>query len=155
MPLYGDPASGILDPDDDVTRSLRERPRPPGPRRRVRQGRRRRSAGRSPDLVSAIEDIDAAAYGITWGRVRDVALTLDEHSLELAKRPYDLRHAGISFWLASGVDPAECARRAGQSMQVLFRYYAKFLADARNHVNRLIEESMQRWETLTGDAEGA
>ncbi|WP_442817643.1 hypothetical protein [Streptomyces sp. NBC_01591] len=105
--------------------------------------------------MSAIEDIDAAAYGITWGRVRDVALTLDEHSLELAKRPYDLRHAGISFWLASGVDPAECARRAGQSMQVLFRYYAKFLADARNHVNRLIEESMQRWETLTGDAEGA
>jgi hypothetical protein len=33
-----------------------------------------------------------------------------------------------SFWLASGVDPAECARRAGQSIQVLFRYYAKFLA---------------------------
>jgi hypothetical protein len=46
-----------------------------------------------------------------------------------------LRHAGISFWLASGVDPAECARRAGQSIQVLFRYCAKFLADARNHAN--------------------
>ncbi|MEU6018063.1 integrase [Streptomyces sp. NPDC047515] len=56
--------------------------------------------------------------------------------------------------MASGVDPAECARRAGQSIQVLFRYYAKFLAEARNHANRLIEESMQRWETPTGDAEG-
>ncbi|MFJ4893290.1 hypothetical protein ACIP5U_25425 [Streptomyces sp. NPDC088788] len=71
------------------------------------------------------------------------------------KRPYDLRHAGISFWLASGVDPAECARRAGQSIQVLFRYYAKFLAEARNHANSLIEESMRRWEGQDGSAEDA
>ena len=72
--------------------------------------------------------IDASAYGITWRRAREAPLTLEELALELAPRPYDLRHAGISFWLASGVDPAECARRAGQSIQVLFRYYAKFLA---------------------------
>ncbi|MFE3592723.1 hypothetical protein ACFXOY_35030 [Streptomyces niveus] len=98
--------------------------------------------------------IDASAYGITWGRAREAVLTLDEHALELAKRPYDLRHAGISFWLASGVDPAECARRAGQSIQVLFRYYAKFLAEARDHANRLIETSMRRWEEPTGDSEG-
>lgn len=90
--------------------------------------------------------IEAAAYGITWGRAREATLTLDEHALVLAKRPYDLRYAGISFWLASGVDPAECARRAGQSVQVLFRYYAKFLAEARNHANTLIEESMRRWD---------
>jgi integrase len=94
--------------------------------------------------------IDAAAYGITWARAREAALTLDEHALNLAKRPYDLRHAGISFWLASGVDPAECARRAGQSIQVLFRYYAKFLAGARDHANQLIEESMNRWEAPQG-----
>ncbi|MFI5654684.1 tyrosine-type recombinase/integrase [Streptomyces anulatus] len=90
--------------------------------------------------------VEAAAYGITWGRARETTLTLDEHALALAKRPYDLRHAGISFWLASGVDPAECARRAGQSIQVLFRYYAKFLAEASNHANTLIEESMRRWD---------
>ncbi|MFJ5195286.1 hypothetical protein ACIQCQ_24735 [Streptomyces sp. NPDC088394] len=59
-------------------------------------------------------------------RVREAALSLDEPALEPAKRPYGLRHVGISFWPASGVDPAECARRAGQSTQVLFRYYAKF-----------------------------
>ncbi|WP_394436111.1 site-specific integrase [Streptomyces sp. SGAir0957] len=99
--------------------------------------------------------VEAAAYGITWGRAREAALTLDEHALELTKRPYDLRHAGISFWLASGVDPAECARRAGQSIQVLFRYYAKFLAEARNHANSLIEESMRRWEAPADDEEGA
>ncbi|RPK54395.1 hypothetical protein EES43_29010 [Streptomyces sp. ADI96-02] len=96
--------------------------------------------------------IEAAAYGITWGRACEAALTLDEHALALAKRPYDLRHAGISFWLASGVDPTECARRAGQSIQVLFRYYAKFLAQARNHANALIEESMRRWDELESGA---
>ncbi|MEW1645429.1 integrase [Streptomyces sp. NPDC091219] len=90
--------------------------------------------------------IDCSAYNITWGRAREAVLTVDEHALSLAKRPYDLRHAGISFWLASGVDPAECARRAGQSIQVLFRYYAKFLAGARDHANQLIENSMNRWE---------
>ncbi|MFF3851206.1 integrase [Streptomyces sp. NPDC002328] len=90
--------------------------------------------------------VDPAAYGITWGRAREAVLTLEEHALELAKRPYDLRHAGISFWLASSVDPAECARRAGQSIQVLFRYYAKFLVATRDHVNRLIDASMKGWE---------
>ena len=48
-----------------------------------------------------------------------------------------------------------CARRAGQSIQVLFRYYAKFLAEARHHANRLIEDSMRRWdehEDAAGDA---
>ncbi|MFG3509424.1 hypothetical protein ACGF5F_28435 [Streptomyces sp. NPDC047821] len=99
--------------------------------------------------------IDAAAYGITWRRAREAVPTLEEHALELAKRPYDLRHAGISFWLASGVDPAECACRAGQSIQVLFRHYAKFLAEARNHANSLIEDSMRRWEEVTDDEERA
>ncbi|WP_314242017.1 hypothetical protein [Streptomyces sp. DSM 40907] len=68
------------------------------------------------------------------------------------RRPYDLRHAGISFWLHSGVDPAECARRAGQSIQVLFQYYAKFLDGLQEHSNRLIEESMQEWSRRSADA---
>lgn len=49
----------------------------------------------------------------TWARTRKYVLTRTELTSGLAKRPYDLRHAGISFWLYSGVDPAECARRAG------------------------------------------
>ncbi|MER6952580.1 tyrosine-type recombinase/integrase [Streptomyces sp. NPDC002623] len=90
--------------------------------------------------------IDTSAYNITWNRAREAVFTVNEHALDLAKRPYDLRHAGISFWLASGVDPAECARRAGQGIQVLFRYYAKFLAGARDRANQLIEQSMSQWE---------
>lgn len=66
-------------------------------------------------------------YGTTWARARKYVLTRMEPTSGLAKRPYDLRHADISFWLYSAVDPAECARRAGQSIEVLFRRYAKFL----------------------------
>ncbi|WP_239009965.1 hypothetical protein [Streptomyces sp. 769] len=64
----------------------------------------------------------------------------------------DLRHAGISFWLYSGVDPAECARRAGQSIEVLFRHYAKFLDGVREQANRLIEQSMKEWDRVSQGA---
>lgn len=40
------------------------------------------------------------------------------------------------------------------SSQVLFRNNAEFLAEARNHANRLIEEARQGWETPRDDAEG-
>ncbi|GAX52195.1 site-specific integrase [Streptomyces olivochromogenes] len=46
----------------------------------------------------------------------------DGTRLRPGQRPYDLRHAGSSFWLYSGVDPADCARSAGQSIEVLFRH---------------------------------
>ncbi|MFB6782849.1 hypothetical protein ACFCX0_37205 [Streptomyces sp. NPDC056352] len=83
--------------------------------------------------------VDAAAYGSTWARAREHALTRTERTSRLAERPYDLRHAGISFWLSSGVDPAEYACRADQSIEVLFRHYAKFLDGLREQANRLIE----------------
>ncbi|MFH8773316.1 MULTISPECIES: integrase [unclassified Streptomyces] len=52
-------------------------------------------------------------------------------------------------WLYSGVDPAECARRAGQSIEVLFRHYAKFLDGLREQANRLIEQSMDEWQRVS------
>lgn len=96
--------------------------------------------------------VDAAAYGTTWARARKYVLTRTELASGLAKRPYDLRHAGISFWLYSGVDPAECARRAGQSIEVLFRHYAKFLDGVREQANRLIEQSMEEWDRVSQSA---
>ncbi|QNT96968.1 hypothetical protein HEP81_06734 [Streptomyces griseofuscus] len=84
-----------------------------------------------------------------WARARQYALTRTERTSRLAERPYDLRHAGISFWLYSGVDPAECARRAGQSVEVLFRHYARFLDGFREQANRLIEQSMNEWRRVS------
>lgn len=96
--------------------------------------------------------VDPSAYGITWARARKLALDPHELAIGLAKRPYDLRHAGISFWLHSGVDPAECARRAGQSIQVLFNHYATFLDGVQDHANQLIEQSMHQWNNSTAPA---
>ncbi|WP_244375329.1 hypothetical protein [Streptomyces ficellus] len=95
--------------------------------------------------------VDPAAYGTTWARARKCVLTPTELA-SLARGLYDLRHAGISFWLHSGVDPAECARRAGRSIEVLFRHYAKFLDGVRGQANRLIEQSMQEWHRVSQGA---
>ncbi|MFE4958140.1 hypothetical protein ACFRCW_29815 [Streptomyces sp. NPDC056653] len=96
--------------------------------------------------------VDPAAYGKTWARASGNALTRMERAAGLAERPYDLRHAGISFWLYSGVDPAECARRAGQSVEVPFRHYAKFLDGVREQANRLIEQSREEWDRISRGA---
>ncbi|MEU1782046.1 integrase [Streptomyces abikoensis] len=90
--------------------------------------------------------VQSAAYGKTWQRARAEALSEQERVTLVAKRPYDLRHAGISFWLHSGVDPAECARRAGQSIEVMFRVYAKVLAQSQERANQRIEEAMKEWK---------
>ncbi|MFH8561437.1 integrase [Streptomyces sp. NPDC017988] len=47
------------------------------------------------------------------------------------------------------MDPAESARRAGPSIEVLFRYYAKFLDGVQEQANRLIEQSMQEWDSVS------
>ena len=43
----------------------------------------------------------------------------------LARRPYDLRHAGISQAPSAGLGPADSAERAGNSVNVLLNVYAK------------------------------
>ncbi|MET9550352.1 integrase [Streptomyces sp. NPDC006627] len=47
------------------------------------------------------------------------------------------------------MDLAECARRAGQSIEVLFRHYTKFLDGVQEQANRLIEQSMQEWDRVS------
>lgn len=59
---------------------------------------------------------------------------------ELAAVPY--RHAGVSLWIKSGVDPAEVAARAGHSIAVLYRFYAKILKGGQEHSNDLISRAL-------------
>ncbi|MEU6588283.1 hypothetical protein ABZ923_03455 [Streptomyces sp. NPDC046881] len=59
--------------------------------------------------------------------------------------PYDLRHAGVSFWLSSGVDAMECARRAGHSIAVLHKVYAKVLDQTRERANSRIDAALRAW----------
>ncbi|MET7701332.1 site-specific integrase [Streptomyces sp. NPDC005485] len=89
--------------------------------------------------------IQESSYGEVWAKARETALTPEEATSPLARRPYDCRHAGISFWLSSGVDPAEVARRAGHSLAVLFRVYAKVLAQSQERANRRIDAALEEW----------
>lgn len=89
--------------------------------------------------------LQETGYGEVWAKARHDVLSEDEAASQLARRPYDLRHAGVSFWLSSGVDPMECARRAGHTIAVLFRVYAKVLAQTQDRANLRIDAAMREW----------
>ncbi|MEU3702531.1 site-specific integrase [Streptomyces anulatus] len=89
--------------------------------------------------------LQETGYGEVWAKARHDVLSEDEAASPLARRPYDLRHAGVSFWLSSGVDPMECARRAGHTIAVLFRVYAKVLAQTQDRANLRIDAAMREW----------
>lgn len=66
----------------------------------------------------------------------------DEAATPVARRPYDLRHAAVSLWLNSGVPATEVARRAGHSVDVLLKVYAKCIEGQEEMANRRIEDAL-------------
>jgi integrase len=65
-----------------------------------------------------------SAYIAVWAEARKAALTPAQCRSPLGRRPYDLRHAGVSLWLNAGVPATEVARRAGHGVAVLLKVYA-------------------------------
>ena len=61
--------------------------------------------------------------------------------------PYDLRHAALSLWLASGAPPAEIAARAGHSVRVLLTIYAHCVPGCDQIASQHIEQALRpiRW----------
>lgn len=53
----------------------------------------------------------------------------------LVFRPYDLRHPGVSQWLNSGVPAPDVAARAGHSVDVLLKIYAKCIDGQEQEMN--------------------
>jgi hypothetical protein len=49
----------------------------------------------------------------------------------------------VSWWLASGVDPQTVARRAGHTVAVLFRVYAKFIEGTDEAANAMISSRLR------------
>ncbi|HWG64074.1 MAG TPA: hypothetical protein VG253_20490 [Streptosporangiaceae bacterium] len=78
-----------------------------------------------------------------WAEARTLALTPAQVASPLAGRPYDLRHAAVSLWLAAGVPPPRVAERAGHSVEVLLRVYAKCVDDGDNTANTRIEAALR------------
>jgi hypothetical protein len=84
--------------------------------------RRRRAVVRGNSRRGPSESRD----GRIWHRARSIAATPGGARL----RPYDLRHAALSLWLASGALPADVAARAGHSVRVLLAVYAHCIPGA-------------------------
>ncbi|MGV9770826.1 hypothetical protein [Streptosporangium sp. NPDC003464] len=60
----------------------------------------------------------------------------------MAARPYDLRHAAVSLWLNVGVPATEAAKRAGHSVDVLLRAYAKCMDGQQDLINGKIDNAL-------------
>ncbi|MFJ9940988.1 hypothetical protein [Streptomyces erythrochromogenes] len=88
-------------------------------------------------------------YGDIWKAARRAVLTKQEVKTPLAQVPYGLRAACVSLWLESGVSPAEVARRAGHSIAVLFRFYAKAIHRSQQQANAQIEIALEAAEATT------
>lgn len=77
-----------------------------------------------------------------WDKARKSALSEDEYTSPLARRPYDLRHACVSTWLAAGVQSTQCAEWAGHSVAVLHEVYAKVIAGLEQFARDRIEAAL-------------
>lgn len=93
--------------------------------------------------------VQESGYGEVWSRARAEALSPTELESCLAKRPYDLHHAAVSTWLSSGVEPQLVAERAGHSVGVLFRVYAKFLKGGDEAADAKISARLRRGQGLS------
>jgi integrase len=81
-------------------------------------------------------------YRRTWDRARKAALTDEEYRSQLARRPYDLRHACLSTWLSGGVPATQVAQWAGHSVEMLLRVYAKCLDGQDEFARRRITAAL-------------
>jgi len=83
-------------------------------------------------------------------RARAAAFTPEQEASPLARRPYDLRHACLSTWLAAGVPPTQVAAWAGHSVAVLLRVYAHALDDQEGLSKRRIAAALEQSWTQIG-----
>ena len=86
--------------------------------------------------------VGASTYSRVWEETRRLAFMPRQVDSLLAGRPYDLRHAAVSLWLNAGVQAPEVAERAGHSVDVLLKVYAKCIDGQRDLINQRIEAAL-------------
>jgi integrase len=87
--------------------------------------------------------IGATTTTRVWAKACQLALSPAQCLSVLARRPYDLRHAALSLWLNAGVPATNVAQRAGQSVEVLLKIYAKCLDGDDGIMNGRIEAVLE------------
>ena len=86
--------------------------------------------------------LSESLYGRIWHQACAAASISAQHAIHPVLRPYDLRHAALSLWLASGAPPAEIAARAGHSVNVLLAVYAHCIPGHDQIASRHIEQAL-------------
>ncbi|MGW5332389.1 site-specific integrase [Streptomyces bauhiniae] len=86
--------------------------------------------------------VASTEYCAVWADARAEVLSEKELETPLAEVPRLLRSAGVSLWIKAGVDPVEVARRAGHSVAVLFRFYARILRGQQAVANQRIDTAL-------------
>ena len=86
--------------------------------------------------------IQQSTWWQVWQKVRKLALTPEQLATPLLRRPYDLRHSGVTWRLNSGVPPGEVAAWAGHSVEVLMRTYAKCMTGLEDVWIRRIDSTL-------------
>jgi hypothetical protein len=87
--------------------------------------------------------LSESLYGQIWHQARAAAMPEDGTGAQPARSPYDLRHAALSLWLASGAPPAEIAARAGHSVHVLLTTYAHCIPGCDQIASQHIEQALR------------
>jgi len=121
--------------------ATREVPIPPELVRILSEHIERAGTGEGGRLFRTAEGgpIPNASYTDIWRLARRFGLAPNQVASPLARRPYDLRHAAVSSWIAAGVPLPEVARRAGHTVQMLTAVYAKVIYGSAEQMNRKIE----------------
>jgi integrase len=125
-------------------RATRSVPVPPVLVRMPREHIRRYGMAEDGRLFRAARGgrVRSTEYCEVWSEAREKVLTPEEAATPLVEVPYSLRHAGVSLWIKAGIDPAEVAHRAGHSIAVLYRFYARILHGNRARSNQLISNEL-------------
>lgn len=133
---------------------MRRVPVPPPLTRLLRAHMQAYPAGPKARVFSGIQggQLASCTYRRVWDKARQTALTPDQYASPLARRVYDLRHAGVSTWLSSGVAPAQVAEWAGHGVAVLLKVYAKCIDGQDVEAKRRIEEALGMNDSADGTA---
>jgi integrase len=94
--------------------------------------------------------IQPSTWWQVWQKVRALGLTPAQAATPLLRRPYDLRHSGVTWRLNSGVPPTEVAAWAGHSVEVLMRVYAKCMTGLEDVWIARMDQALHL-EDATGD----
>jgi integrase len=100
--------------------------------------------------------VSESLCGRIWHQARAAAMPEGGTGTQPVRRPYDLCHAALSLWLASGAPPAEIAARAGHSVRVLLTIYAHCIPGCDQIASQHIEQALDpsHWP-LAGPQESA